>query len=148
MPAILCGFALSFPAIGFLYTNLFKEKLQNGFEVQPTFKAVLYALFIGFCVPLLSTIMPILNLMKQSLVDSLDYERSRLKSLVIEVLDASKYNMIPQLAFGLLTSIYGGLIYYFLPYSMLANKINLILSLFFIVLMGLLFGLCILAFNV
>lgn len=92
IPAIIIGFALSYPAIGYIYTNLYKEKLQNGFEVQPTFKAVCYALFIGLLVPLLSTIMPILNLMKQSLVDSLDTERSRLKSLVVEVLDQSKYN--------------------------------------------------------
>ena len=57
-------------------------------------------------------------------------------------------NMIPQLMFGVLTSFYGFLIYYFLPYSMLANKLSLILNLFFMVLIGLLVGLCLLAINI
>lgn len=92
--------------------------------------------------------MPIMNLIKQNLVDALDYERSRVKSLYVEVLDQSKFNMLPQLAFGLLSSFYGGIIYYFLPYSMLSNKLTMLLNLFFIVLLGLLFGLCILAMNV
>jgi uncharacterized membrane protein len=56
--------------------------------------------------------------------------------------------MLPQLAFGFLASIYGGSIYYFLPYSMLSNKLTMLLRLFFVVLLGLLLGLCILAMNV
>lgn len=87
IPAIILGFILCYPAIGSLYLFVFKEKLQNGFEVEPSFKAVCYGLFIGLLVPCLSSIMPIMNLIKQNLVDALDYERSRVKSLYVEVLD-------------------------------------------------------------
>lgn len=86
IPAIILGFLICFPSIGLIFIFIFEEKLENGFEVMPSKTACLYGLFVGLIVPVMSSIMPIVTVLKQSLVDSLDYERSRVKSMYVDVL--------------------------------------------------------------
>ena len=49
--------------------------------------------------------------------------------------------------FGIITVVYGLAIYYFLPLSMLSLNFKLILRIFFMILLGMLFGLTLLSFN-
>jgi hypothetical protein len=49
--------------------------------------------------------------------------------------------------FGVITVVYGLAIYYFLPLSMLSLNFKLILRIFFMILLGMLFGLTLLSFN-
>ena len=49
--------------------------------------------------------------------------------------------------FGLIAVVYGLSIYYFLPLSMLSMNFQLILRIFFFILLGMLFGLTLLSFN-
>jgi len=55
--------------------------------------------------------------------------------------------MTPYVLFGSLALIYGATIYYFLPKAMLEMNLNLILQIFFLILLGMLFGLTVLASN-
>lgn len=55
--------------------------------------------------------------------------------------------MIPYIVFGLLAVLYGASIYYILPLSLLSFDLGLILKMFFFILLGMLFGLCLFAVN-
>jgi len=56
--------------------------------------------------------------------------------------------MTSYITFGVIAVIYGLSIYYFLPLSMLSFNFGWILKIFFFILVGMLFGLSLLAFNV
>ncbi len=49
--------------------------------------------------------------------------------------------------FGIITIVYGIGIYYFLPLSMLSLNFAMVLRIFFLILMGMLFGLTLLSYN-
>ena len=55
--------------------------------------------------------------------------------------------MAPLITFGFLSVVYGVVIYYALPLGLLAHDFSLILNIFFMILLGLIVGLSILAFN-
>lgn len=51
------------------------------------------------------------------------------------------------IVFGVIAVTYGLSIYYFLPLAMLSFNFALVLQIFFMILVGMLFGLSLLAFN-
>jgi hypothetical protein len=55
--------------------------------------------------------------------------------------------MTSYIIFGFISVIYGLSIYYFLPLAMLSFNFALILEIFFFILVGMLFGLSLLSFN-
>lgn len=146
-PAVIAAFILCFPVIGICYTQIFNEKLTDGFEPIPQPSAVFQALAVGIFIPLVSAILPILRVLSQNLNDALNFQRSRVKAVYVEIMAKNKMNIIPYLIFGIITFLYGFAIYYLLPYSLLTLKLGLILEVFFFILMGLLLGLVLLAIN-
>ena len=79
--------------------------------------------------------------------DAINYQRSRVKAIYIEIMKKSDANVVPYLIFGVITFLYGFAIYYLLPLALLSMKISLILNVFFFILLGLLLGLTLLALN-
>ena len=65
----------------------------------------------------------------------------------MEILDTEKQNMSSYIVFGTVAVAYGLSIYYFLPLAMLSFNFALVLEIFFFILVGMLFGLSLLAFN-
>jgi hypothetical protein len=63
------------------------------------------------------------------------------------VLDKDNQSSASYIVFGLLSVAYGLGIYYFLPLSMLSFNFSLILRIFFLILLGMLFGLTLLSLN-
>ena len=66
---------------------------------------------------------------------------------MIEVLDPSKSQNEGYIVFGLLSVVYGLSIYYFLPLAFLTFDFGLILYILFAILVGMILGLSMLAFN-
>ena len=66
---------------------------------------------------------------------------------MIEILDPKKNNLSGYITFGVIAVGYGMSIYYFLPAAMLSFNFSLVLKIFFFILVGMLFGLALLAFN-
>lgn len=85
--------------------------------------------------------------MAKNLNDSLDTQRSKTQASNIKVLDTSKRQMGAYIVFGIVGVVYGCGIYYFLPLAMLSFNFALILQIFFAILVGMLYGLSLLAFN-
>ena len=88
-----------------------------------------------------------MRVLGQNLNDALNFQRSRIKGIYVEIMQKSKLNIIPYLLFGFISFLYGFGIYYMLPYSLLSMKLGVLLSVFFFILMGLLLGLTLLAMN-
>ena len=89
--------------------------------------AFLSAFSVGIFIPLLSAIIPVMRVLGQNLNDALNYERNRVKSIYIEILNKNKTNVVPQLLFGIISVGYGFAIYYLLPLSMLSLNLGMIL---------------------
>jgi len=63
-------------------------------------------------------------------------------------LDPKKQSTGSYIIFGLISIIYGFSIYYFLPLALLSFNFSMILNIFFFILISMLFGLSMLAYNV
>ena len=79
--------------------------------------------------------------------DALNVHRSKNKGVLVEMIDNVTKDVVPYLLFGTVSIVFCALIYFGLPISILANNIGLILTIFFIILLGLLLGLVIMATN-
>jgi len=85
--------------------------------------------------------------MAKSLADSLTSGRSKLSGILVSFTDNRNPSVAPYVLFGTLGLVYGASIYYWLPKAMLEMKLDLILQIFFLILLGMLFGLTVLASN-
>ena len=110
--------------------------------------AIAEALLVGFFIPLLSSIYPIKVSLSKNLSETLDYQRSKTKAVFITVLQNKNFeNMSKYFVFGAITVAYGIGIYYMLPLGMLSLNFGLILWIFFMILLGMIFGLVLLSYN-
>lgn len=67
--------------------------------------------------------------------------------MVFTFSESNKPEIGPYLLLGLLCVLYGAGIYYILPYSLLTGNYSLVLGIFFFILIGMILGLVLLAFN-
>jgi len=119
LPSIVCAFLASPVALHYLFKKLGVPVVNNYFDLPiPAMRACVIGLFLGLCIPAISSIVPILNALSRSLSDSLNVQRSKTKGEVITVSD-SKTNVLPYLLFGFLCILYGVSIFFLLPYSLL-----------------------------
>ncbi len=80
-------------------------------------------------------------------MESLDISRSKITGSKITITNAKSQNLYPYLTFGLICVLYGAGIYYLLPLGLLTMNLTLVLYIFFFILMGMIFGLVLIAFN-
>lgn len=85
--------------------------------------------------------------MKLSLNESLNTQRSKNSGTIISFVDNDKKNLIPYILFGTIAVVFGISVYYFLPLSIIKLDYGLLLSIFFAILLCMLFGLTLLATN-
>lgn len=114
---------------------------------MPSRHAAIQALFLGIFIPAVSAIIPVKSALAKTLADSLMTGRSKLSGILITFTDHKNPSIAPYVLFGCLALIYGASVYYFMPKAMLEMNLNLILQIFFLVLLGMLFGLTVLASN-
>ena len=148
LPAVLSAFVVSFPMIYIIYTTMISDSLGYTPSVVPSLQATINALIIGIMIPFLSSIVPIRRGLSANLNETLDSSRSKSKGAEIIIVDQRKMNLVPYLTFGSVAVCFGIAVYYGLPIAMLELKVGLLLSIFFILLLGMLLGLVLIAVNV
>lgn len=74
--------------------------------------------------------------------------RSKTTGSHVDVQDNGKVDVLPYLAFGVLSVTYGILIFVFLPMALLNFNLGLMLTIFFMILTGMILGLTLLATNI
>ena len=108
---------------------------------------VLRALFVGLLIPIFSSIVPIRRVLSTNLTDALNTQRGKNKGILVELVDLKGKDVVSFLMLGTLAVAFGVIIYYGLPLAMLKLNIGLILTIFFLILMGMLLGLVIFSVN-
>lgn len=88
-----------------------------------------------------------MRMLGTNLNDALSYDRYKTKAIYIEILKTSKTQVLPIISFGILGVIFGFLIFYMLPLAMISLNMSLLLQIFFLILLGMFIGLCLLALN-
>lgn len=147
MPAVAFGFICCPITLYGIFKYLFTSDMGVDTTPSPSKDAVTLALTVGFIIPILSVIPPIQTALAKNLNESLDLQRSKTQAIYIEVLDTENQNIWSYLTFGVIAVAYGMTIYYFLPLAMLSFNFAMILIIFFLILVGMLLGLSLLAFN-
>lgn len=79
------GFTVSIPCLR-VFSYVMYQKLN--LEVSPTLtpNSIVQALFIGIVIPLLSSVIPIRVALRKNLNDALDYQRSKIQAVYVDVL--------------------------------------------------------------
>ena len=147
LPAVILGFLVSLPTIYILYSTLFESSLGYMPSILPSGGAVLRALFVGLLIPILSSIVPINRVLTTNLTDALNTQRGKNKGVLVEIVNLKGKDVVSFLMLGSLAVVFGVIIYYGLPLAMLTLNIGLILTIFFLILMGMLLGLVIFSVN-
>jgi len=65
----------------------------------------------------------------------------------ISITDLSLLNSAPLVCFGTIATIYGISVYYVLPLALLSGGFQLLLIIFFVILLGMVLGLTLIAYN-
>ena len=85
--------------------------------------------------------------MSNNLANSLNTRVSKTRGSVVEITETGKQNRVPYLIFGFISVMAGISIFYLLPLAILNFDIALILQIFFLLLLGMILGLTMIAFN-
>ena len=147
IPSIISGFITSFVLLQ--AAKFYAETvLHMDFDAVPSFLSILQALFLSTLIPLLSSIMPIQIVLDRNLNDALDIQRSKTQAVYVNILNKKQADYTPLVATGTAFTVYGVTIYYLLPLALMSFNLSLLSQIIIFILMGLLFGLTLLAFNI
>ena len=91
--------------------------------------------------------MPIQRVVSKNISDSLNTSRSQTKGAIVSIVGTSELNKSPYLVCGLIFLFYGAGIYVFLPTALLNSNFNLILLVFFGIIVGSIFGMTLVTSN-
>ena len=147
LPAVVLGFLGSFPALWAIFTYGIIPSISMDLNFTPTFISICQAMLVGTVIPLVSSIIPLKVVLSQNLNDALDYSHSKQKAAYVKILRAQDFDKSPYLTFGSLSVVYGVSIYYLMPLALVSLNLGLLLNIFFMILMGLFFGLILLTSN-
>ena len=103
---------------------------------------------MGFVLPIIASIVPIQKVIEKTISESINTSRSKTTGSHVDVSDNGKVDVLPYLAFGVLSVTYGILIFVFLPMALLNFNLGLMLTIFFMILTGMILGLTLLATNI
>ena len=147
VPAWVAGLVISQIMAAYL-SGLLEDRVEVPVDRLLTPYSIFVASVLGLFIPLLAAVLPIRTALGKNLHDSLDTQHSKTMgvSFNIERSEDSGLNSA-WLAVGSGFVVFGFLIYYLLPLSLLSFNLSLFFNLFFGLLLGLLFGLILLALN-
>lgn len=147
IPSIVVAFICSVPILAGLLSLIFSGEEELGYTPYPTVFAALQAVSIGIGIPLVSSLAPAMAAVSKDLNQSLDRVRGKRLASQIEIINPKKNDIGGQVAFGAVTFIYGLAVYYVMPWAMVSMKFNLLLKIFLFIMIGLIFGLNLVALN-
>jgi len=145
IPAWAIGLALA--QIGFvILVGQLQSALGVTLSVYLTPDAIGYATLAGFGMPLISSIAPIVSVLALDLPKALDVNRSRTEAIIYDIERTGEHRVnLTVVGLGIFMAVAGFLIYYLFPLALLTFNITLLFYIFFGILMGMLFGLVLLA---
>ena len=107
---------------------------------MPDGAAIFEALSLGLIIPTIAAVVPASKAFQKSLVDSLNTVRQT-GGVKITISSEKVADLTPMIAFGVISVLFGVSIYYFLPLSLLSMNASMLLTIFFFILIGMVFSL-------
>lgn len=80
--------------------------------------------------------------------DALDIQRSKTQATFVNIVNKKQANYLPIVLFGAVITAYGVTIYYLLPFALMQMNFSLVSQVIIFILIGLLFALTLIAFNI
>lgn len=152
--------ALSYAIPAWIFGLIFAQVLANqvlssleaSVEVpihkQLTDDAIIVGTCLGLLIPLVAALFPIRNALAQNLQDSLDTKHSKTMAVKVSIERSEDQGVsLPWIVLGIGLFVFGFLIYYLLPLSLLTFNLTLFFNIFFGILLAMLFGLILLSLN-
>ena len=148
IPSIVFGYVVSIPVLMQIYAFLLTGSVDINITPVPTAGATVSAVALGLTIPVVSSIIPIMTAMNKNLGDSLSATRSLTKGVKVAIEEQNSFaSKAPYLLFGSLAALSGIAIYYLLPYAIVNLNLGLLLNIFFMILLGMILGLTLIASN-
>jgi hypothetical protein len=147
VPSIIFGVGFSL-AILRVAKHFAENNLHIDFEAVPSFGSFMQALILSTLIPLVSSVMPIQIVLQRNLNDALDIQRSKTQATFVNIINKKQANYLPIVLFGAAITLYGVTIYYTLPMALMSMNLSLVSQVIIFILVGLLFALVLLAFNI
>ena len=144
LPAIVLGLLFSIPFLKTIGAFL-RAKLETDVDTTLSIESISFACMIGFFVPIISSITPIVVALEKPLNAALDTVHSKATAVLVDIQVDSKKIPWNTLTFSSLTITFGSSIYYLLPFSLYSLNFGLLLSIFVWILLGMLVGLVLLS---
>ncbi|TPX65818.1 hypothetical protein SpCBS45565_g04851 [Spizellomyces sp. 'palustris'] len=150
VPAWAIGLMLAQLLFGF--GKRFLEKIAT-VQIAPWLSppSIALATVLGIAVPIIAAILPIRQALSGNLRDSLDKRHSRVKPVIISIERSgpgSLKDVFPLAFTGALLAGLGFCIYYLVPKALIDNNLEMLFNIFIALLLGMLFGLVMLSFNI
>eukprot|EP00002_Diphylleia_rotans_P029058 TRINITY_DN5889_c0_g1_i2.p1 TRINITY_DN5889_c0_g1~~TRINITY_DN5889_c0_g1_i2.p1 ORF type:complete len:1017 (-),score=172.30 TRINITY_DN5889_c0_g1_i2:111-3161(-) len=131
-------------AIASVFKSFTGIPVPNALEAGP----VGIATFLGLFIPLAASILPMQSALAISLHDSIDVRRSKTQAVKFSIERADHKRISwSMIAIGSGLGIFGFIIYYLFPLALISLNIQLLLNIFFGILLAMLAGLVILSLN-
>lgn len=146
----LFGIAIAVPLVSIIFWYLNTRLLPSinaGFEIEAEGRNTGISLAIGLAIPLLSALIPMVNLMMNNIAWSLDKEHSKTSSLKVYVENKEEAFPWTMVIVALFSAGFGIFIQIFLPLSLASLNISLFIIVFFVLLISLLVGLLLIMLN-
>ena len=143
--ALVVGLPLCF--LFLLLINLILHWIQAGFTIDLRLSGVITAIFLAILIPVISSLLPILTLLKKNISLALDKDHSKTSSLKITVKDQSEKFPWTSFLIAVGSTLIGISIYFFLPLALLSGTVTLFVLIFFGLLLCLLLGLMMVLIN-
>ena len=148
IPAYITGMIVAQIAVWYM-TSLIGKKGNINFDGSLSSNAILLATTVGIGCSLVAAILPIINALRHNLRDVLDVRHSGTKAVEFNL---ERTNSMATFSWNVLANcsalvVLGWVMYYYLPQSFLSGDLSKIVTMLFIVLLGMLFGFVLIGMN-
>ena len=147
IPSIVIAYMGSIPSLYFIWHKIYADNDQVDVSPFPNARATFLGLLVGIFIPTVSAIIPIYRALSKSLTEALNVAKATTTGLIVSMTGGRKAAVVPYVLFGTLLVGVGVSIYILLPQSLLSLNLGLLLDIFFLILLGMILGLTLLAVN-
>eukprot|EP01083_Nonionella_stella_P097731 274723_1 len=149
LPSWIFGIIISEIAIFYLLSQ-FSDLV--GYHLDPiiSLSGIVRATAVGILIPLISSILPIKNALSKNLHNAIDANHASGPEIIEYKIERSEQSAIPTtlLVVGVIMVLFGFCVYYVFPLALITQRLSLVLTMFFALMIALLIGLLLLSFNV
>jgi len=145
-PGLIFGIFISVPLLGVI-SHYLEDKVHATIPTFPTNSAIFWSMMVGLLIPIISSYYPMKEALGKNLNISLDQLRSKTNAIQITIEMNIKKFPYTRVVFAVLGIAFGLSIYLLLPLSMLTFNLGLLLTMFFMILVGIFIGLALLSLN-